>query len=151
MTLQLPTLDPCPFCRYVAGTDPCVFVVRTGTVSAFLNRTQYERGALLVVPDRHVSTLLDASEAEVAEVARVVRVLARAVEGALGATGITVFQNNGVPSGQTVPHFHTHLVPRYPGSTAGRIFRERDFEITPLATLEEIASSIRGALDVTPR
>lgn len=66
-------MNPCPFCRYLDGTDPCAFVVRTATVSAFVNRTQYERGALLVVPNRHVATLIEASDEEAAEVARLTR------------------------------------------------------------------------------
>ncbi|MEQ9569174.1 MAG: HIT family protein [Longimicrobiales bacterium] len=149
MSLRLPALEPCPFCRYLDGVDPCAFVVRPASVSAFMNRTQYELGALLVVPNRHVVTLVDASEEEMAEMARVVRRLAKALEVALDPTGFNVFQNNGTPGGQTVPHLHTHVVPRYHGSSAGRIFREGDFEITPMAELEALATTIRAELGET--
>jgi hypothetical protein len=60
MALQVPRLDPCPFCAYLAGVEPCAFLHRGKTVSAFLNRTQYERGALLVVSNAHVESALHA-------------------------------------------------------------------------------------------
>ena len=65
---------------------------------------------------------------------------------ALGATGVNVFTNSGVDAGQTVPHVHLHVVPRYPGGDARRVFREADFEVTPMAEREQLASEVRKAL-----
>ena len=136
--------DPdCPFCAYLDGRAPCAFVTRERTVSAFLNRTQYERGALLVVPNAHVATVMEAPEALVADVHLEARRLATRLLERLGATGVNVFQNNGASAGQTVAHYHVHVVPRYPGSDPAQRFRERDFDHTPLAELQALAERLR--------
>ena len=136
--------DPdCPFCAYLDGRAPCAFVTRERTVSAFLNRTQYERGALLVVPNAHVATVMEAPEALVADVHLEARRLATRLLERLGATGVNVFQNNGASAGQTVAHYHVHVVPRYPGSDPSQRFRERDFDHTPLAELQALAERLR--------
>ena len=136
--------DPdCPFCAYLDGRVPCAFVTRERTVSAFLNRTQYERGALLVVPNAHVATVMEAPESLVADVQLEARRQATRLLERLGATGVNIFQNNGASAGQTVAHYHVHVVPRYPGSDPGQRFRERDFDHTPLEELEALADRLR--------
>src|SRR5688572_8724615 len=57
--IQLPTYEPCPFCSYLAGTQPCAFVTRTPLVAAIVNIRQYERGAMLVIPIDHRPTVFD--------------------------------------------------------------------------------------------
>ena len=142
MPVELPREDPCPFCEYLAGRTPCAFVSRGDTVSSFLNRTQYERGALLVVPNAHVGSLLEASEAVISELYIEAQRLGRILVDRFGATGVNVFQNNGISAGQTVPHFHVHVVPRYPSSDPGRRFREADFEPTPVEDLRLLAEQL---------
>jgi histidine triad (HIT) family protein len=140
--LNIPDLEPCPFCEYLSGAAESVFLNRGDVASAFLNVTQYERGAALVVTNAHVESLLAASEDEVAAVYREVRRVAALLVARLGATGVNVFQNNGRPAGQTVPHYHVHVVPRYPGSDPTRRFREADFEHSSLDELKALAAML---------
>lgn len=140
MPLNIPVLEPCPFCEYLAGAAPCAFVSRGRIVSAFLNIRQYERGALLVVPNQHVETIVTAGEEQVLEAYREARRLAAVLVERLGATGVNVFQNNGREAGQTVPHYHVHVVPRYASSDPARRFREADFEPAPEAELAALAT-----------
>ena len=144
MALELPQEDPCPFCEYLAGRAPCAFVSRGPTVSSFLNRAQYERGAILVVPNTHVQSLLEISEALISEIYVEAQRLGRLLVDRLAATGVNVFQNNGRSAGQTVPHFHVHVVPRYPSSDPGRRFREAEFERTGIQELRILAEQLRG-------
>ena len=134
----------CPFCRYLDGRDPCVFVARGPTVSSFMNRTQYDRGAMLVVPNAHVVTVMEAPDAVVAAVHLEARRLAIRAVDVLGAIGVNVFQNNGAAAGQSVDHYHVHVVPRYPGSDPARRFREHDFPHTAPAELEALAERLRA-------
>ena len=143
MTMIHTRVIECPFCEYLAGTVPSAFVHRGATVSAFLNRTQYERGALLVVPNVHVGSLLEADEPLIVDLYREARRLAHRLVDRLGATGMNVFQNSGVAAGQSIPHLHIHVVPRYPSSDPGRCFREADFEITPVDVLQRLAAQLR--------
>ena len=139
--------DSCAFCEYLAGTRPCAFVRRTDAVASFVNLRQYERGALLVVPTRHASTVLDLHPDIVGLVHAEAALLGRALVRAFGATGLNIFQNNGVDAGQHVAHFHTHVVPRYPGSDPTRIYLQGDFEPVPMSEQETIARSVRSALE----
>jgi histidine triad (HIT) family protein len=144
MTLQIPRQATCPFCAYLAGGRPCAFVTRGATVSSFLNRTQYERGAVLVVANTHIESILDAGDDVLCEMYREARRLATCLVHVLHATGVNVFQNNGESAGQTVPHVHVHVVPRYPASDPGRRFREADFMVTPHEQLEQLAAELRA-------
>jgi histidine triad (HIT) family protein len=146
MGLDVPRLANCPFCEYLGGSRPCAFVTRGASVSSILNRTQYERGALLVMSNTHIESALDADETLLCEVYREARRLSRTLVEVLHATGINIFQNNGLPAGQTVPHYHVHVVPRYPTSDPGRRFREADFDVTPLVELHELARQLQAAL-----
>lgn len=62
--------------------------------------------------------------------------------------GLNVFQNNGVQAGQPIPHYHVHLVPRYPRRES-RIFREEHYPHTSLEQLRERAAILRKALGDT--
>ena len=121
--MELPHRDPCPFCENVQNrvnadsetVKRLAFVERQELAAAFVSRFQSRHGAVLVATTRHVPTILDLTESEAEAMARLVRSLAHAVLGAFDPIGLNVFQNNGIASGQTVPHYHVHVVPRYPG------------------------------------
>jgi histidine triad (HIT) family protein len=115
-------------------------------VSSLVNRTQYDTGALLIIPNRHLSTMLDLDAATLEAVAREAQLLGRALVEGLAATGINVFQNNGVDANQHHPHYHMHVVPRYPGSDPTKIYSETDFEPISLARQREIAATICRAI-----
>lgn len=69
----------------------------------------------------------------------------------LGATGVNVFQNHGRKAGQTVPHYHVHVVPRYPSSNPAGNFREAEFDHTPRADMQALAAALGmvGQVSVT--
>jgi histidine triad (HIT) family protein len=146
MSFRLEPHDSCSFCGYLAGESACAFIVRDAQVAAFVNRTQYERGAMLVVPVAHRPTILEMQDAELAGVHTLAKRLASAAEKAFGAVGANVFQNNGVKAGQHVPHFHVHVVPRYESSDSEKIFLQREFAITPPEEQRRIADAIRACL-----
>ncbi len=143
MPIEIPLRDPCPFCGNLDGSFKCAFVLRDRRVSAFVNPRQYERGALLVIPNRHVATLLDLNEDETAAIGNTTRLLARALERAFPLTGLSVFQNNGVSSGQTVPHYHVHLVPRYGSEPPAELYSDSTHEKWPIEQRLQIAELVQ--------
>ena len=146
MAIRLATVASCPFCEYIAGSREGAFVRRGRLVSSLVNRTQYDRGALLIIPNRHLQTLLDLDAATLEAIAHEAQLLGRALVEGLAATGINVFQNNGVDANQHYPHYHMHVVPRYPGSDPTKIYSEKDFEPVSLAEQRDVAARIRRAL-----
>jgi histidine triad (HIT) family protein len=100
----------CVFCRIVAGEVGTAVAYRDEAVVAFLDRRPLFHGHLLVVPRRHVVTLTDLPVDAVGPYFEAVRHLAGAVQEAMAAAGTFVAMNNTVS--QSVPHLHTHVVPR---------------------------------------
>ncbi len=146
MPIRLDAYDGCSFCRYVAHEEPCAFVAEDDLVAAFVDRAQFERGAMLVIPRRHRETILDMDDPELAAAAHLAKRLVQAAVSCFGAISANVYQNNGVKSGQHIPHYHIHVVPRYEASDPKRLFRAHDFPLTPLAEQLEIAAALRAAL-----
>ena len=118
--IELPEQEPCEFCEGMAGRDPTWAVIDecTHTVTA-INPSQYEEGQCCVITKRHVGTLLELTEEEAPSIIKAAQRAAIAVVSLYRPLGVLTFQNNGVYSGQEVPHYHFHVVPRQPGSDWG--------------------------------
>jgi histidine triad (HIT) family protein len=101
---------PCPFCEIIAGRQSAHVVLDDDLFVAFLDARPLFPGHTLLVPREHVETLTDLSAERVGPYFERAQRLAGAMEGALGAAGSFVAINNRVS--QSVPHLHTHVVPR---------------------------------------
>lgn len=120
MSLPLPEGDPCYFCEIVSGrADQWNLLKRSEAAFVVLNGRQYEVGQCIVVPSRHAPTLLDLTRDELTEIMLEAQRLANAMVRLYEPDGVLIYQNNGVGSGQEVPHFHLHVIPRRHGSDWG--------------------------------
>ncbi|WP_341719080.1 HIT family protein [Micromonospora sp. FIMYZ51] len=137
----------CVFCGIVAGEVPAFRVVDEPDGVAFLDTRPVFKGHLLVVPRSHVVTLADLPPDSLAGYFGLVRRLAVAVEAGLAAGGTFVAMNNKVS--QSVPHLHTHVVPRTKGDGLRGFFwpRTRYADDADAATY---ADRIRTALSTDP-
>jgi histidine triad (HIT) family protein len=103
----------CLFCGIVAGTVPAFKVVDTPDGVGFLDIRPVFKGHVLIAPRTHVITLPDLPVADLPGYFALVQRVSTAVPAALGAQGTFVAINNVVS--QSVPHLHTHVVPRTKG------------------------------------
>jgi len=142
MPIEIPQRDRCAFCRYIEGEGQAAVVEQLDETLAFLNPRQYGIGALLVIPKRHAPTVLDLEKSELTAVMHHVHRLADALMKAFDPSGINIFQNNGISAGQTVPHYHVHVVPRYPGDPGDAVFHADQLEPTPMEERLRIAERI---------
>ena len=101
---------PCPFCEIIAGSRPAHIVLDDEVVVAFLVVRPLFPGHTLLVPRQHLETLADLPVERLGPYLQRAQRLAGAMEDALGAAGSFVAMNNRVS--QSVPHLHTHVVPR---------------------------------------
>ncbi|MGK5520918.1 HIT family protein [Micromonospora sp. URMC 107] len=106
-------MSGCVFCGIVAGEVPAFRVVDEPDGVAFLDTRPVFKGHVLVVPRTHLVSLADLPAEALAGYFGLVRRLAVAVEAGTGAGGTFVAMNNKVS--QSVPHLHTHVVPRTKG------------------------------------
>src|SRR5687767_11948881 len=120
MPIELPHNDPCYFCQIIEGvSDQWNVIERNELCIAVLNGRQYEVGQCIVVTRRHAPTLLDLLPEEQGAVLATAKRLAEVMVAELDPDGVLLYQNNGVGSGQEVPHFHLHVVPRRANSDWG--------------------------------
>lgn len=135
-------MGDCIFCRIVRGEAPAHVVYEDEHTIAFLDINPLSRGHTLVIPKRHYRDLLGMPAEELAAVVAAAQRVAGAILTGLGADGVNLLHATGAAAGQTVFHFHLHLIPRYSGDGLHLWhrgdYRERDFA--------EIARRIRGAL-----
>lgn len=105
----------CIFCRIANAQLPAAKVYEDALTLAFMDIGQVTPGHVLVATKRHAATLLDLTEAEAAAVMQTAQRLAQAQQTAFAPEGITLLQANGAAGGQTVAHFHLHVVARHAG------------------------------------
>ena len=136
---------PCPFCAIASGEAEAHVVFEDAATIAFLDRSPLFLGHVLLIPRGHIKTIYDADDATLEAMARASKRLAIAVTQAMAAEGIFVAQNNVVS--QSVPHLHTHIIPRRKGDglfspqVIWKRVRYRD-----QAQMAEVAAAIRAAL-----
>ena len=104
--------DGCLFCAIIAGAIPSRQVYADDSAVAFLDIQPWHRGHTLVVPRRHVASIIDDPTIWGDVRTAVEHVVPLLVDG-LRASGLNALINAGEVSGQEVMHFHVHLVPRY--------------------------------------
>jgi len=112
-------IDPaaCIFCRIVAKQAPAHVVCEDAATLAFMDIFPVADGHVLVIPKAHAANLLESQAADLAAVIARSRHVARAIREVLAPDGIGVFQLNGAAAGQTVFHYHMHLIPRKQGDS----------------------------------
>ncbi len=103
----------CIFCRLVAREIPAAVVYEDDLTIAFMDLGQVNPGHVLVATKRHADTLYDLTTEEAAAVMQTSQRIAFAARKAFPSAGLTLLQANGAEGGQTVKHFHMHVVPRH--------------------------------------
>jgi len=104
--------DDCLFCAIIAGAIPSRQIYADDSAIAFLDIQPWHRGHALVVPRRHVASIID-DPTVWGDVRTAVEHVVPLLVDRLGAAGLNLLVNAGEVSGQEVMHFHVHLVPRY--------------------------------------
>ena len=104
--------DDCIFCKIVSGEIPSFKVYEDGQTLAFMDINPANEGHCLVIPKVHARDLYAISDESVAAVACSARRVAIAVRETLDPEGVNLVQCNGPAAGQSVYHFHMHVLPR---------------------------------------
>ena len=104
--------EDCIFCRIVRGEAPCSLICQDELTLSFMDIQPVSRGHSLIITRDHFENLYEVTEEALAAVARASRRLAPAIRQVIAPDGLRVFQLNGAAAGQTVFHYHMHLIPR---------------------------------------
>jgi len=132
----------CIFCNIVAGTKPCHKVLETDSVLSFMDIFPASDGHTLVIPKHHCETVFDITESAMQAVSLAARRIAAAIRAELAPDGLTIAQVNGAAAGQTVMHYHLHLLPR----TQGQSMRLHGSSAADPARLDALARAFAARL-----
>ncbi|RYF59920.1 MAG: HIT family protein [Comamonadaceae bacterium] len=130
------------FAKILRGEAPCTRVYEDAHTLAFMDIMPQTDGHVLVIPKESADTLMNLSDAGGHATLDTARKIARALQKALAAPGIYIAQMNGAAAGQTVPHFHIHVIPRHGDDRQ----RAHASVMADPAALEATAVKIRAAL-----
>lgn len=133
----------CVFCKLVARQIPASVVYEDEETLAFMDLGQVNPGHVLVASKAHAENVYGLSDAQAAAVFRAAARVARAVRAAFEPPGLSIYQANGKPAGQTVFHFHLHVLPRHEGDGMQLVWPVKN---PPRDQLEANAERIRAAL-----
>ena len=107
--------DNCIFCKLANGDIPTRSIYEDDDFNVILDMSPATKGHALILPKSHAKNLYELSDETAAKVMVLAKKLATEMTEKLGADGFNLVQNNNEIAGQTVFHFHLHLIPRYEG------------------------------------
>ncbi|MCR5102496.1 MAG: HIT family protein [Butyrivibrio sp.] len=103
----------CIFCKIANGEIPSNTIYEDDNFRVILDNGPATKGHALILPKEHYADLFELSEEAASEVLIVAKKVSEKMKKTLNMDGLNVVQNNGETAGQTVKHFHVHLIPRY--------------------------------------
>lgn len=133
----------CIFCKIAGGEIPSATVYEDDDFRVILDLGPASRGHALILPKEHYRDLCELDETIAAKVLVLAGKIGAAMKKALGCAGFNVVQNNGEAAGQTVFHFHVHIIPRYENGPEMVTWKPGKTEPEALAA---VADSIRNEL-----
>ena len=103
----------CIFCKIAAGEIPSKTIYENEQFRVIMDISPATKGHALILPKEHYANLYEIPEEVAADAMKLAKKLAKKMTDALQCDGFNIIQNNGEVAGQTVFHFHMHLIPRY--------------------------------------
>lgn len=105
--------EDCIFCKLANGVIPTNTIYEDQDLRVVLDMGPASKGHALILPKSHFEDVCGLDEKTAARILPVGAKVGQAMKQALGAAGFNLVQNNGRAAGQTVFHFHMHVIPRY--------------------------------------
>lgn len=122
-------MSDCIFCKIVNGEIPSYKVFENENVVAFLDISQVTKGHTLIIPKVHKENVFELTPEIAQNIFEVVPQIANALKATYNPIGMNLVNNNGEKAGQTVFHFHMHLLPRYgEGDGFGAVWKSHQSE-----------------------
>ena len=136
-------MDNCIFCKIAAGEIPSNTVYEDEIFRVILDIAPANPGHCLILPKARAADIFELDEALVGKAAVLAKKIASAVKKAVKADGINIIQNNGAAAGQSVSHYHVHVVPRFNGdrvqlNTEGKALSDEEFAKIKEAIIAEL-------------
>ena len=112
-------MSDCIFCKIANVEIPSATLYEDEDFRVILDLGPASKGHALILPKAHAANIYEISDDMAAKAMILAKKMATKMTEALKCDGFNIVQNNGEPAGQTVFHFHMHLIPRYEGDQVG--------------------------------
>lgn len=112
-------MKDCIFCKIAAGEIPAATLYENEEFRVILDLGPAAKGHALILPKAHYADLYELPEEMAGKAMILAKKVVTRMKDLLGCDGYNIVQNNGTAAGQTVFHFHMHLIPRMEGDNAG--------------------------------
>ena len=132
--------DDCIFCKIGKGEIPSATIYENSDFRVFLDVAPANRGHALIIPKDHADNIFQLDGETAGKLFSLATVVARAIKEETGCEGMNIVQNNGAVAGQTVNHFHLHLIPRNEGDGVNVTWKPGETENN---AQQELAKAIR--------
>lgn len=134
----------CIFCKLAGGEIPTATLYEDDDFRVILDQGPATKGHALILPKQHYADIYEIPEETAARAMVLAKRMAGVMTEAFQCDGFNLVQNNGEAAGQTVFHFHLHLIPRYQGDNAGISWKPGTLDET---TKEELIRAVREKLE----
>lgn len=136
-------MESCIFCKIANGEIPSATLYEDEDFRVILDLGPASKGHALILPKEHYRDLYEIPEELAAKAMKTAKKVVTAMKQVLDCDGYNLVQNNGEAAGQTVFHFHMHLIPRYKGDGVGVTWKPGELDDK---TRDEILAEIRKYL-----
>lgn len=106
-------MSDCIFCKIIKGEIPSATIFEDDEFKVILDRFPSGEGHVLIIPKNHVANIFEIDEEQAGRLFKLAVKVSKVMKDVLGFENMNVLQNNGEVAGQSVFHFHMHLIPRY--------------------------------------
>lgn len=135
-------MEKCIFCKIAAGDIPAATLFEDEDFRVILDLGPASKGHALILPKAHYANLYEMPDELAGKAMILAKKMVTVMTKALDCDGFNVVQNNGESAGQTVFHFHMHLIPRYEGDQVGLTWTPGTLEAD---VKEEILQKVKSA------
>lgn len=105
-------MSECIFCKIASGEIPCMKVYEDALTLAFMDIAKDVDGHILVIPKKHFKNILDCDEETICAVMKTVKTISNHLTEHCEYEGVNLLNASDESAGQSVPHFHIHIIPR---------------------------------------
>ncbi len=131
-------MDNCIFCKIASGEIPSNTLYEDESFRVILDNGPATKGHALVLPKEHYANLFEIPDDVLAGAVKVAKKVSLTMKEKLACDGLNLVQNNGETAGQTVMHFHLHIIPRYEGDGQHILWKPTSPSAEELAQIRDV-------------
>ena len=118
----------CIFCKLANGDIPTATVYEDEYLRAIMDAAPANKGHIIILPKSHAADIYELNDEYVSRAFVLAKKLAVALKKLTGCDGVNILQNNGGAAGQTVFHFHVHVIPRFKDDDCTIVWKPTSYE-----------------------